>query len=433
MLNIDQLDQKKVLTQSKDYSLKTLKELYDDGDLITNPDYQREFVYTDKESSSLIESLLLGIPIPTVYLCEENDETYSVIDGQQRITSFVKYLKNEFALTGLKVLRDLNGKLFKELDEPFQKKLKNSTIHAICLCKESQELKYEIFARLNLGSKHLNSQEIRNCIYRGSFNNMLNDLAKNTKNLPELFSKSKSENNNRKAYQERILRFFALRDYANYGSSISKTLNTYMSKHQNDTDEELKKMKDLFKGTIDIIKQVLGENAFSAVSVDSKTYINKFSPSVYDSIMISFSYFDKNSLMRHSDEIRTKVDNIRKNNMEYRGYSEKSTASKSCVIGRIQIIFDAIYSCMTDDDMNGSKRLFSLETKQQLWHKGYICPYCHNEILSIDDAEVDHIIAFSKGGETTIDNAQLLHKYCNRVKSANDEDWDDEDLDGEED
>lgn len=258
MFDINQLDQKKVFTKSMDPSLSSLKELYDDGDLITNPDYQREFVYTDKESSSLIESLLLGIPIPTVYLCEENDETYSVIDGQQRITSFVKYLKNEFALTKLKVLRDLNGKLFKELDGPFQKKLKNSTIHAICLCKESQELKYEIFARLNLGSKHLNSQEIRNCIYRGSFNNMLNDLAKDTKNLPELFSKSKSKNDNRKAYQERILRFFALRDYANYGSSISKTLNTYMSKHQNDTDEELKQMKDLFKGTIDIIKQVLG-------------------------------------------------------------------------------------------------------------------------------------------------------------------------------
>ena len=433
MFDINQLDQKKVFTKSMDPSLSSLKELYDDGDLITNPDYQREFVYTDKESSSLIESLLLGIPIPTVYLCEENDETYSVIDGQQRITSFVKYLKNEFALTKLKVLRDLNGKLFKELDVPFQKKLKNSTIHAICLCKESQELKYEIFARLNLGSKHLNSQEIRNCIYRGSFNNMLNDLAKDTKNLPELFSKSKSKNANRKAYQERILRFFALRDYANYGSSISKTLNTYMSKHQNDTDEELKQMKDLFKGTIDIIKQVLGENAFSAVSVDNETYINKFSPSVYDSIMIPFSYFNKNALMRHSDEIREKIDNIRKNNIEYRGYSEKSTASKSCVIGRIQIIFDAIYSCMSDDDMNGSKRLFSLETKQQLWHEGYICPYCHNEILSIDDAEVDHIIAFSKGGETTIDNAQLLHKYCNRVKSANDEDWDDEDLDGEDD
>ena len=79
---------------SKDLSLSQLKDLYDKKRLITDPDYQRNYIYSPKKASSLIESILIGIPIPIIYLCEEDDGTYSVIDGQQRITSFVKYLKN---------------------------------------------------------------------------------------------------------------------------------------------------------------------------------------------------------------------------------------------------------------------------------------------------------------------------------------------------
>ena len=81
-----------------DLTLAQLKEMYDSNDIETNPEYQRNYVYDEKRASSLVESILIGIPIPAVYLCEEKDGVYSVIDGQQRITSFVKYLKNEYAL-----------------------------------------------------------------------------------------------------------------------------------------------------------------------------------------------------------------------------------------------------------------------------------------------------------------------------------------------
>ena len=64
-----------------------------------------------------------------------------------------------------------------------------------------------------------------------------------------------------------------------------------------------------------------------------------------------------------------------------------------------------------------SQRLYSKATKEELWHEGYICPYCNQQILSIDDAEVDHIIPYSKGGDTVIENAQLLHRHCNREKN----------------
>ena len=85
-----------VHTRIMNISLQELKNSVDANDIITDPDYQRKYVYDDKRASCLIESILIGIPIPLIYLAEENDGTLSVIDGQQRITSFVRYLKNEF-------------------------------------------------------------------------------------------------------------------------------------------------------------------------------------------------------------------------------------------------------------------------------------------------------------------------------------------------
>ena len=209
---------KRVFTDKKDFPLSLIKEMFDDGDIIPQPDYQRDYVMDNKTASRLIESVLLNIPIPTVYLCEELDGRFSIIDGQQRMTSFVKYLKNEFALKGLEELSELNGKKFSELDKSLQRILKSCTLNSIILTKESQELKYEIFARLNQGSIRLKPQELRNCIYRGTLNDMIEEIAKTNKYLNELFL----EKNKRKNYQEYILRFFALRNFNDYSSSMKK-------------------------------------------------------------------------------------------------------------------------------------------------------------------------------------------------------------------
>ena len=98
-----------VHVEQKDFTLMQLKDDVDSNDIVTNPDYQRNYIYDNKRASKLVESILMGIPIPILYLCEEDDGTYSVIDGQQRILSFVRYLKNEYALTGLTNLSSLNG------------------------------------------------------------------------------------------------------------------------------------------------------------------------------------------------------------------------------------------------------------------------------------------------------------------------------------
>lgn len=406
---------KRVFTDKKDFPLSLIKDMFDDGDIIPQPDYQRDYVMDVKTASKLIESVLMNIPIPTVYLCEEVDGTFSIIDGQQRMTSFVKYLKNEYALKGLEELSELNGKTFAELDKSLQRTLKACTLNSIILTKESKELKYEIFARLNQGAIRLKPQELRNCIYRGSLNTLIESIAEDNKHLKELFL----EENKRKNYQEYILRFFALRNFTDYSSSMTKTMNNFMSKHQNADEQELKELKNLFNSTIDIIKQVFGSTAFCAYDRQKGQFMNKFSGSVYDSIIIACSMFDNHDLMVHADEIRSQVNEIKKNNATYQDYTYAATGSKNRVVGRIMMIYNIIAQIVGKSSDGGVIRIFSNEIKEQLWHDGYICPYCNQTILSIEDAEVDHILAFSNGGETDISNAQLLHRHCNREKNAN--------------
>lgn len=405
---------KRVFTDKRDFPLSTIREMFADGDIIPQPDYQRDYVMDDKRASKLVESLLMGIPIPTVYLCEEHDGTYSVIDGQQRMTSFVRYLNNDFALKGLEELVELNGKKFKDLDKVYQRMLKSSSLNSIILTKESQELKYEIFARLNQGSLKLKPQELRNCIYRGSFNNLLESIAENNKLLPILFQ----EENKRKNYQEYILRFFALRNYLEYSSSMTKTMNDYMSKHQNDEEKEIDAAKRLFNKTIDIVKQIFGDTAFCVYDRTKQDFVRKFSGPVYDSIIIACSYFDNHDLMSHGDEIRKQVLEVRKNNAEYQDFTYAATGSKNRVIGRITMIYNIIASIIGKSSDGEIKRLFTLNDKESLWHENYVCSHCGQQILSIDDAEVDHIKPFSKGGNTELSNAQLLHRHCNREKNA---------------
>ena len=418
------LEDKQVFTKTADFPLSTLRDMVDDGDIIPNPDYQRDYVYNDKQASRLVESVLMGIPIPTIYLCVEEDNTYSVIDGQQRITSLVRYLKNDFALNGLQELNELNGKCYKDLSKDIQKKLKSSSLSTISLLKQSTALKYEIFARLNQGAVKLNPQELRNCIYRGTFNKMLDDIAATNPHLHNLFH----DDNNRKSYQERILRFFALRNYQDYQSSMLKTMNSYMELHRNDEEDEIKAAKDRFNNTIDIIKQVLGNEAFMAFDRNKNTILEKFSGSVYDSIIIPFSFFDKHSLIVNADKIREAVMNVKMTDESYREDTYAATGSKVRVIRRIQTIYNLILSITGNNSTDTDRRLFSEDERKMLYESSdKKCAICGNLILNIDDCEIDHIIPFAKGGKTELSNAQIVHRICNREKSDSTNDtWEDE-------
>lgn len=405
----DQLDLLSIHTEQKDITLAQLKEDVDANDIITNPEYQRKYVYDDKRASKLVESILLGIPIPIIYLCEEEDGTLSVIDGQQRIISFVRYMKNEYPLDKLTKLTDLNGLYYKDLEKRIQRLLKSKTLKAITISKDSKELKYEIFSRLNLGAVKLKDQEVRNCIYRGSFNNMLKDIAESNKNLSILFH----DENKRSSYEERILRFFALRNYLELHGTFKLVMNSYMEQHQNDDEIQISKFKSQYNALIDIIKQILGDDAFFSLSKDKR---KKFNGAVYDSIIIPFSYFSSKVLMSHADELRAEINNLKETNSEYQSNTYVGTNAGPRVRGRIEQVMGVIKKVVSTESQLDKCRYFDKSVKEHLFYSGYKCSYCGNTILSIDDCEVDHIIPYSQGGSTTVENAQLLHRHCNKSK-----------------
>ena len=398
-----------VHTRTMDISLEQLKNFVDSNDIITDPDYQRKYVYDDKRASCLIESILIGIPIPVIYLAEEDDGVYSVIDGQQRITSFVRFLKNEFPLVGLKRLKSLNGLYFRQLDKTLQRRLSLKLLSTVCIERDSQSLKYEIFSRLNLGAVKLRDQEVRNCIYRGKFNDMLKEIANTNTYLPILFHDA----NTRYSYEERILRFFALRSMELKGT-FKLMMNTYMEAHANDDDEVLKKYKSQYNSLIELIKTVLGEDAFFSASDQRK----KFNGAVYDSIMIPFSLFPKKDVIKHADEIRAAIQKLKKENEDYQDWIYAGTNASKRIHSRVNAVMDILNKIILSNssDTESRQRLFDSSLKSKLYYKGYVCKYCGNQILSIDDCEIDHIIPYDKGGPTELENAQLLHKWCNRSK-----------------
>ena len=408
-MKIDELDQLTVHTETKDITLSQLREMVDANDILTNPDYQRNYVYDDKRASLLVESILIGIPIPIIYLCEEDEGIFSVIDGQQRIMSFVRYLKNDFALGGLNTLSALNGKYFRDLEKSIQRRLRAKSLKAICLDRDSQELKYEIFSRLNLGAVKLKDQEVRNCIYRGSFNTMLRRISDTDENVKALFHHA---DNKRMEFEERILRFFAMRDFYHVSGTFKDTMNRFMMRHQNDSPEEISKLEEQYRSVMDVIKQVLGEEAFFFQGERA----SKFNGAVYDSIIIPFSLFPKRALLQNADKIRESIYDMKEHDAEYRENVYVGTNAGRRVRGRITKVIDIITRCIGQCDME-EQRYFDEELRRELFKCNPVCAICGNRILAFEDCEVDHIIPFSKGGTTTIENAQLTHRTCNRMKN----------------
>lgn len=216
-LEISEL-KRKVYTDQGDPEIDSLYRKWKDGDLNIQPDFQRGFVWDPIKASRLVESVLLDIPLPVIYLSQEKDGKEYVIDGQQRLTSLFSNIDGklpdpqlpygkDFKLTSLNVFTELNGSYFKDISKELQKKIRYYKIRTITFSKESeQELKFEVFERLNTGSVSLNDQELRNCIYRGKYNDLLWELSED-KTFRLLLGIKKPEKRMRDV--ELVLRFAA--------------------------------------------------------------------------------------------------------------------------------------------------------------------------------------------------------------------------------
>lgn len=161
------------------YSVLHVKRLYEDRkELIIDPTFQRKDVWNSKQRSELIESILMGIPIPVMYFFETTDGRKQVVDGRQRITTIINYLNDRFSLKELKILSGLNGSKFSDLDTKLQGIIEDYQFSVNIIQPPTPErVKYDIFDRVNRGGTRLNNQEMRNALYNGKATEILKELS----------------------------------------------------------------------------------------------------------------------------------------------------------------------------------------------------------------------------------------------------------------
>ena len=229
------------------------------------PPFQREFVWTHTQASRFIESLLIGLPVPGIFMFKEPDSRkLMVVDGQQRLRTLQCFHDGvlrgrEFSLLG--VSEELSGKTYRSLTDKDRRDLNDSILHATIFQQDrpskDRSSIYSIFERLNTGGIPLQPQEIRACLSRGKLNELLSELAGNP-HWKEVYGPASI----RKKDEEIILRFFALHhSLGEYERPMKKFLNDFMEAHRNLDDGLREQFRSRFEGTIETVAEVLGPEA----------------------------------------------------------------------------------------------------------------------------------------------------------------------------
>jgi len=257
-----------IISYGADFTLSVYYEKMLKGEIIT-PGFQRRYVWDIYKASSLVESFLLGLPVPGIFLAKDKKTgNLLVIDGQQRLVTCKSFreeifpTKHEpFTLKGVKTTWE--GKKYSDLEPADRKRFDDSVLRATIIQQihpNDQTSIYHIFKRLNTGGVALSNQEIRNCIYQGKLNNLLIKL--NLNPTWRFLLASKNVNVRRKD-EELILRFFAL--YYNldsYRRPMNEFLSRFMDEHQDPSDLDIEEMERIFDATISIIQINVGPRAF---------------------------------------------------------------------------------------------------------------------------------------------------------------------------
>ncbi|MBC8601905.1 DUF262 domain-containing protein [Parabacteroides acidifaciens] len=293
-------------------------------ELVINPDFQRNDVWQQRQKSELIESILMGIPIPLMYLFEDKNGKKQVVDGRQRIGAILSFLEEGFKLNNLKILRQLNGAFFSDLDPKLQGVFEDYQLFFYIIQPPTPErVKYDIFDRVNRGGTSLNKQEMRNALYRGRCTNMIYNLSRS---YEFLVATGGSINTARMKDQYIILRAIAFLmlhrgEFKNipalqYRGDIDDFLARFMMYINDDAPEELiVKYENLFLQCMSVSYALLGENGFRFSGNGVRRPINM---PLFEALTYLFSFIPKDidytwasKLLLDIEDVKDEFDNSR--------------------------------------------------------------------------------------------------------------------------
>lgn len=347
----------KISSWGADLSFRELISRYDEDELV-KPELQRNYVWDKTEASRFIDSVLLGLPVPSIFLAKTKDEKLLIIDGYQRLMTVRDYVKGIFSKDksvfklsrSEKIHERWKGKAFGELTEDEQRKIRNTTIHAIIFmqqhpCNGDTSL-FQVFERINSSGRTLLPQEIRNCVYQGPINSLLFELNAYEK-WRELWGRESQDERMRDL--EYILRFFALSDNQILRSdkgpsqiSLKKYLNQYMD--STNKPEFVDSLKLRFIRSIDFAYEHFGTGAFHNVSsTEPGKLVPRFSPTVFDSVLISIdTAIESGVAAQNNDGLEGKRLEMLKN-QDYQKLLSQETMRVPNIKKRVHGMFSALF------------------------------------------------------------------------------------------
>ncbi|UCI29431.1 DUF262 domain-containing protein [Mesorhizobium sp. B4-1-4] len=305
----------RAIYQTNNFLLPQIVDVIDESKTVNlRPEYQRRSRWTTKQKSLLIESFLLNVPVPPIFLFEGDYARYEVMDGQQRLLTVREFFSNQFRLSSLTILGPLNGRTYATLPPRTKRTLDRASLSAIVLLKESRaalrdatsnrilELKKFVFERLNTGGKPLNAQEIRNAVFSGLFNDTIIRIAR----LP-LFTKiwgippydsdnpgmdyespERKKNNLYKTLGDCqiVLRFFALRKQDAIKGSMRSILDKCMEENLNLDERQAENLVLRYYAVLNLANYIFDEVPFRLTPGSERP-----SESMYDAVMIATDGF----------------------------------------------------------------------------------------------------------------------------------------------
>ncbi len=271
------------------------------------PEYQRRLVWDDRKRSLFIESLLLNVPIPPIFLYEWELGRYEVMDGQQRLNAIVDFYENGLPLKGLEKWSELNGYRYRDLPDTLQRGLDRRRISASVLLIEGasaipqkSDVRKLVFERLNTGGQHLNAQELRNCLYAGAFNDLLVELSRERQFADAWDIPPYEDNVDRRgqitpalrdnpAYRrmqdcEIVLRFFAFRKKSNIKGSVRSMLDRCMEDHLTDNADDIVALRTDYQDRLKVSVRIFREHVFRHPDGRGNWILSR---PLYDGVMVA--------------------------------------------------------------------------------------------------------------------------------------------------
>lgn len=336
-----QLEQERrtVSFDTYDLAVRQILDMIGSKDMNVAPEYQRKFVWEPTRQSEFIESVFLGIPIPSLFMATNKDSTWEVVDGVQRLSTLVHFAASDevrnlvlgtsksLVLQGLEKLTAFNGQSFRDLPKSIQLAFMTRPIRVTVLNdKSDMGVRFDLFERLNSGGVKLQDQEIRNCVYRGPFNDVLKELAME-ENFRRVIKLSEADRTNGTP-EELVLRFFAfLENYKEFDHSVREFLNSYMQKTNLSMPSQ--SVHDLFTQTFKFLSKELPRGIIRTTNI---TPVN-----LYEAVAVGTGL-----VFMRGKKPKTNVISSLLRNEQLKAMTTGGTNSRKMVTGRIEFVRDRL-------------------------------------------------------------------------------------------